>query len=73
MISRKPTPLPGYGMESLISLAHAIENDPVVRAKFIQYMPVSCTDDPPATLANWRFFGCAHLNLDPDSYRKCYR
>ncbi len=65
--------LPGYNMDSLISLANAIENDPSVRAKFIQYMPVSCTDDPPATMANWRFFGCAHLNLDPDSYKNCYQ
>jgi hypothetical protein len=65
--------LPAYGIDGLISLAHAIENDPVVRAKFIQYMPVSCTNDPPATMSNWRFFSCAHLNLDPDSYRACYQ
>ncbi len=65
--------LPGYNADSLISLANAIENDPVVRAKFIQYMPVSCTNDPPVTMTNWRFFGCAHLNLDPDSYKQCYQ
>jgi hypothetical protein len=70
---REAYSLPAYNLDSLISLANAIENDPAVRAKFIQYMPVSCTDDPPATLANWRFYGCAHLNMDPHSYKNCYQ
>jgi len=65
--------LKAYDMASLTTLAEAIETDPAVRAKYIQYVPVSSTNDPPATLANWRFFGCTHLNLDPVSYMKCYK
>jgi sphingomyelin phosphodiesterase acid-like 3 len=65
--------LEAYDSKNLITLAESIENDPKVRAQYIQYVCVSSTDNPPATMDNWKFFSCTHLNLDPASYMQCYK
>ena len=62
-----------YDMGSLVALAGNIEKDPDVRNLYIKYVPVSSTNDPPATADNWRFFGSAQLNMDPSSYMQSYR
>lgn len=62
-----------YNFESLKALADAIEIDPTVRGKFVDFAAQESKDNPPIKMDNWKFFGCAHLNLDPDSYRACYR
>lgn len=63
--------LKSYGCDSLLSLAKAIEEDPAIRAKYIQYVPVSSTNDPPCTMEVWKYFCCATVNLDPPSYKEC--
>ncbi len=60
-----------YDFNSLKALAQAIENDPAVRQKYIDFADQESKEEPPVNGDTWRFFSCAHMNLDPDSYKGC--
>jgi sphingomyelin phosphodiesterase acid-like 3 len=62
-----------YNFASLLALSDAIENDPAVREKYVDFATVKSTFEPPVTMDNLKMFSCAHTHQDPTSYEDCYR
>jgi hypothetical protein len=63
----------GYNGKNLLALVQAIDSDPAVRRKFIDFCGVQGGGNPPPNMDNWKFFNCAHIFLFSSSYGDCYR
>jgi len=64
--------LQGYNAENLAALSDKISNDPAIRDKYIRFVAVSSTHEPPINSGNWKYFNCAQTHMDDQSYVACH-
>lgn len=65
--------LKAYDASSLVKLFNLIPTDEAIRQKYITYVAVSSTHEPPINQDEWKYFYCAELHMDDISYAACHQ